>query len=57
MNERIDAKRPCNDTSRKGKMVMKGRAAVDEGCPVAPIAHVLEEGDEIWTCTLNQVRR
>ena len=36
-------------------MVKKGRAAVDSHCPIAATSHVLEEGDDIWDCMLNQV--
>ncbi|KAF2349553.1 Poly(ADP-ribose) polymerase regulatory domain [Trinorchestia longiramus] len=36
------------------KLVKKGRAAVDSLCPVAATSHVLDEGDDIWDCMLNQ---
>lgn len=47
-----------NEQSKKSgverKLVKKGRAAVDSHCPVAASSHVLEEGDDIWDCMLNQ---
>ncbi|XP_018018963.1 poly [ADP-ribose] polymerase 2 isoform X2 [Hyalella azteca] len=36
------------------KLMKKGRAAVDASCPVAATSHVLDEGNTIWDCMLNQ---
>lgn len=37
------------------KQIRKGRAAVDEECPIAHKVHVYEEGSDIYDCMLNQV--
>jgi poly [ADP-ribose] polymerase 2/3/4 len=36
------------------KALRKGRAAVDVECPKAKDCHILEEGSNVWTTTLNQ---
>ena len=36
------------------KTIRKGRAAVDSECPKCKDFHVFEEGNKVWTVTLNQ---
>ncbi|XP_068248872.1 poly [ADP-ribose] polymerase 2-like isoform X2 [Palaemon carinicauda] len=49
-----DTPQPTNPKGVERTVVLKGRAPVDALCPVAKTYHVLEEGDEIWDCMLNQ---
>ena len=48
------AKTPEKDDSKMVKAVRKGRAAVDVECPKSKDCHVFEEGQKVWTVTLNQ---
>lgn len=35
-------------------VIMKGKAPVDEACPIASTVHVYSDGEEVWDVTLNQ---
>jgi len=43
-----------DEDEKRVKVVRKGRAAVDTNFGKSKAYHVLEEGDEIWDCMLNQ---
>jgi len=43
-----------DEEEKKVKVIRKGRAAVDSYCGKGKTFHVLEEGDDIWDCMLNQ---
>jgi len=46
--------KPADEEEKRVKVVRKGRAAVDVNCSRGRNCHVLEEGDDIWDCMLNQ---
>lgn len=57
-NDDEEEKKPAGKAVAKSakvmKVVKKGKAPVDAHCPQATKTHVLEEGDAVYDCTLNQ---
>ena len=44
-----------DEGAKMKSVVLKGKAPVDEHCPVKDKCHVLDEGgDDVWDCMLNQ---
>ena len=42
------------DTEQKKKLVVKGKAAVDQECSIASTSHVVEDNGIVYDCMLNQ---